>query len=475
MTEDKFRFLLWPIYMSSGVLANSSFWHYLALASYLVKKGHEVIFVVKAPEGGKTLPVVEGVRYVAMGDEEDDQYSRSFTMIPNIHDFAQTIGTCPVDCVITCAVNAIPEIKTRLSSWLSGKVQPPVPVIVFDIFPKVMSIHGVSSTYALTQATGYLVADKVFMGGKLDRDAVIEDCRDLLSPKQVLSVLDKLDFRGFSIPAYSDEIKREIPEGNDVMMLGRVIGGNNDDFFNMVMNSYRTGMDVKFSYCAASQHGKYFINKMISDPVWADAFSKMEVFSGLPRPDFLKKMASSAFCVEISSRHNFPTTFLECISLGVPCIIEDTGWVQSYLPKYPFVCKCSDRAGFMAMSKFLLKERVKAAKMMEPFVKIAREEFIGPRFHDRVYEACIPAILKMYSSKARGDTSVAEIISGFGGGTIAEAVKFIEKNSESGLRIGIAPNGSYSFMTPIFALMKAFRDLGFKRMFTGKEEIWRKV
>lgn len=464
----KYRFVLYPVYMSGPLLSSSTYYHFKDLAISLLANGHQVVFLAHSPDEvdfqHENL-IVEEIPY------GPDQYLGACQVPPVLEKYGRYIGMTPVDCLITSATAAVPLMRIQLGSYMIRF--PPTPIGVFEVFPKFRKIHLVSTFYERLQSQGYSAADKVFLGGRADFVAIQDQLRTYLAPTQVRELIagKRFDYEGFCVPRMEEQKYTLDPKS--VVLFGRILANNNPEMLDLVANVFRSGMDVKLTMpMSATRQGQYIVAETRRSNRWRDLMDTIEFKFGCPRKDFLKLIGSAAFAVEIASRHNFPTAFLETVRLGTPCVAVDNDWIKHYVPDYPFLTG-KDATEVMALSKFILHNPQKAREMVEPFRKKVIETYSMDAFHERIVgwaEGTCDEFYALDGARFRGYTGFVETIKEWQGGSIESARQFLKQNSNSGIVFGAGT--TWTFVHPITTVVKLLIDAGFTRVFEDGGERW---
>jgi len=457
--------VLLPVYMSGPLLGCSTYYHYKNLAQALLKRGHRVVFYTHEPDSvdfeDPNLILEE------LPNFRDQYIAACYTpeSLPLRYNFID--GSMPADILITSAVHALPTTKIRLSSYV--ETIPHMPIGVYEVFPKFKNIHSVNREYEALQIEGYKHSDRVFLAGAGNYEGIKEQARPLLLASEWSNFCNLFDHEGFSIPPFEEPDTSMCP--HSVTVFGRLSAKVNPNIMFYLDHLRRGGSILDIRYCHS---GGINAPSGVDGKKWLQMMDGIRKVTGVHRKRFLSMLKESIFAVTPADRHDFPTALLECVAVGTPCIVTEGDWVENVLPNYPFTVPKTDRAGFVALAKFLHQNPKEAREMLRPHTERVRSLYFGTSFTDRFIDWIEQRTEELYGigiQKFRGCASCIDLLKTWQGGTFEYALTHIRRESATNLDID-KPGTSWSFRTPVLSVRRALVELGFRCKFDQGREIW---
>lgn len=317
--------------------------------------------------------------------EGTDFYQQMVSVPSNFVElFNPLVGQYHVDCVLTSRSGAA-ALMTRLL-WDKRTPEPEIGVVIIE--PKVImpqSTHNaICPQDLLLRAAGYAVSCNLFA---TDRERTLAErlCKEYLSPAMTLKAMENSHVVPLGIRC--DEIDQYVSDGEKSDKFTLFFGGRltANKQWQKVLADYEKffsfGRDLDLIVCAPL--GATSLFKAEHWGTWG------EINLGLPRKEYLSKLASCHVSMSNSLEEGFTVGVIEQIQAGLVVLLPKRDWAVSLLGEaarhYPFFYNGGHEEAY-GMLKYVYENYDAARAQMEPVRQYIRRNYDFSMVSQRTFD-----------------------------------------------------------------------------------------
>jgi glycosyltransferase involved in cell wall biosynthesis len=389
----RLRILLDPVYVQIANLGSSSTYNkYVSLVRELVKRGHFVYWMLPDVEY-QANPIEEhpNVGIIRTGYIQD-QFIVDGLVTDNFFNlFNRIAGKYHIDVICTARTGAASMIRRILESprfhdngsYYTDKHYG-LPMIVIEEYPQTRFRSFVGQAYWLAQCQGYLAADATVFISDHNRSEVVQGMTPIYRPKVIQDWLDTclvipsgIETEELDRLYQRDRYKSE--SGFRVISIGRIINVSYTKFLEWSRLLYASGMDAKLIVSLSGRLGGPMKKRLAKDGItFGPDKPYYELVENNPRVSFLKLLRTMHAGIVPMSHLDCPVGVSEALYMGVPLVMPEADYQQTFFPDYPFVVKPSDRDALIGHLRFIKENPDEARDMIEPWRQHLKRTFDAP-------------------------------------------------------------------------------------------------
>lgn len=457
MYYPRLRILIDPIYIQVGNLGGSSTYHQMAtLVKELAERGHYIYWMIPdvdyKPSNIENLPNVGIIRTEKIVDQ--------FTLDGCISDkyfslFNRVTGKYHVDVVMTCRTGIATQLKRLLEpnrfhdtgGDMSDKLYG-MPVVINEAFVQTPPKDFVGEAYWMCQCMGYLTSDYTIIQSEHNLNTICKNMCDYIVPSRVMEFAKNrapiipygVDCK--ALDTYYNENYFGLDNNFKVMSLGRLMGTSYIEFLEWFDYLYKSGMDdCEMTLSLSGQLSgpiRTRLGKMGFD-YKNNLGRQFKLYEYNNRDNFLRMLRSYDCFVSVTSHQDYPTGVCEAVYMGIPGILPESDYQQTFFKDYPFVIKPSDKKDFLAKLLWIREHRQEAREMVKPWRDIIRKNhntnINNKKIADVIEKAGYDSVNRYYTPKG-----VLNFIEQLKGETYTwnDVINFLKRQGKIGVRIGDA-------------------------------------
>lgn len=391
----RLRIVVDPVYVQIANLTSSSTYHkYKTLVEELVARGHFVYWCVPDSEYDpapiEDHPNVAIIRTSYIQDQfvVDGLFTDDFLNL-----FSRVSGKYHADILLTSRNSLVQTYKRTLDpprfhdtgGEFTDKAYG-IPVILIEEFPQTPERQFVSRSYWMAQVLGYFVADRTIFLSQHNQSEVVASAQEFLNS----SVMNEMINRFVIIPAgietkKLDEVYKperwETESGFNVLCVGRIFGPSYAIFTEWADYLFKSGdNDYSFTISLSGALSGPMRKKLkrIGFDLSNNIGRQFHLYENNPRDNFLQMLQKYHCFICPLSHLDHPTGLLECIYLGLPGIMPESDYQQSFFPDWPWVIKPNDKVALVAMLKEIQEDPKAAREKVAHWREHIRENYDAP-------------------------------------------------------------------------------------------------
>lgn len=453
--RPRLRILIDPIYVQIANLGGSSTYHkYISLVRELTSRGHYVYWCVPDAEYVSSEiedhPNVGVIRTSAIQDQFviDGLITDEFFNL-----FNRIAGEYHIDCLCTS--------RTSLGLYYKRLLDPPrfhdtgkdftdkgygLPLMIIEEFPQTRERQHSGRAYWMSQCQGYLAADQTVFLSDHNRQEVTKEMGDYYRSSivgkwanentQIIPAgieCDELD------PYYSED-RWKLEEGFNVISIGRIFGPSYIEFLPWFDYLYKAGMsDVTLTIALSGALSGPMRAKLtkIGFDIENNLDRQFRVIENNPRKNFLK-MLKRFHCFIVPVSHlDHPTGIFEAMYLGVPGILPESDYQETFFKDYPFVINPRKKEQLLAQLLWIKENPNEARERVADWRPRIRELY-NARDNIAVLADSIEQISRSYIDRFKTSKGVIDLIKELKGKRYSwgDVVAYLRKAGKMGVSIG---------------------------------------
>lgn len=450
VTAPRLRILIDPVYVQIANLGSSSTYQkYVSLVRELVKRGHFVYWMLPDVEYQanpiEDHPNVGIIRTEYIQDQfvVDGLVTDSFFNL-----FNRIAGKYHIDVVCTSRTGAANMIKRVLESPRfhdnGGNYTDKhygLPMVVIEEFPQTRFRSHVGQAYWLAQCQGYMSSDKTVFISDHNRSEVVEGMTPIYRPKAIQEWLNRCSIIPSGIETaeldnYYQRDRWKHETGFRVISVGRIMGVSYTQFLEWSRMLYASGLDAKLIVSLSGKLGGPMKKRLAKADI---DFKKpyYELIENNARVSFLKLLRTVHAGIVPMSHLDCPVGVSEALYMGVPLVMPEADYQQTFFPDYPFVVKSSDRHSLLGHLQFIKENPEEARNMIEPWRQHLKETFDAPTNIAKLVDE-LEQVGREPLPKFKTSGAILEFLSELKGEryTFADIVAYLRKCGFMGISIG---------------------------------------
>lgn len=389
----RLRILLDPVYVQAANLGSSSTYQkYVSLVRELVKRGHFVYWMLPDVEYQSNAieehPNVAVIRTTYIQDQfvvdglVTDEYFNLFNRIS---------GKYHIDVICTSRTGAANMIKRTLESPRfhdKGREYTDkhygLPMVVIEEFPQTKERSFVGDAYWLAQCQGYMSSDMTVFISDHNRSEVVSGMTPIYRPNYIQKWLDRCKIIPSGIETeeldtYYQPDRWKHESGFRVMSIGRIMSVGYDQFLEWSRLLYASGLDSELIVSLSGKLGGPMKKRLRKSGIEFTADKPWyRLIENNPRVNFLKTLRTVHAGIVPMSHLDCPVGVSEALYMGVPLVMPEADYQQTFFPDYPFVVKPSAKSDLVGHLRFIKDNPEEAREMIEPFRQRMKETFDAP-------------------------------------------------------------------------------------------------
>jgi glycosyltransferase involved in cell wall biosynthesis len=308
-------------------------------------------------------------------NEEIDQFYYQQSFIPSnfVGLFNPLLGQHYVDCILTSRSGAAALMAKLL--WDKRVEEPEIAIAIIE--PKVIeweSTHNaVCPQDLILRAAGYAVSCNLF---STDRERRLAEklCKEYLSPAMAYRAMKNSNVvpLGIRCDEIDEFVGKEKSKEKFTLFFGGRLTANKQ--WQKVLGDYEKffsfGREIDLVVCAPLGSTSMFKAQRWGN--WG------EINLGLPRNQYLEKLASCHVSMSNSIEEGFTVGIIEQIYAGLVVLLPDREWARSLLGDaardYPFFYSGGHEDAYVAL-KYVFENYDEARAKMEPTRQYIREHY----------------------------------------------------------------------------------------------------
>lgn len=488
VAAPRLRILIDPVYIQAANLGSSSTYNkYVSLVRELVGRGHYVYWML--PDGEYHANEIEN--HPNVGIIRTSHISDQFVVDGMITDdffnlFNRMAGTYQVDLICTSRTGASSMIKRVLEAPrfhdTGGKYTDKhyaLPMVVIEEFPQTRERSHAGEAYWLAQCQGYLTADGTVFISNHNRSEVVEGMlpiyrQSIIADWTKTTLVSPSGIEIEELDRYYDPNGCRDEKTFNVISVGRLMGVSYTQYLNWFDYLFRAGMsDVQLTISLSGKLGGPIKAKLSKYDVHLDSHNpQFKLMENNTRRNFLKMLRRYHAGIVPMSHLDCPVGVSEAIYMGVPLIMPEADYQETFFPNYPFVIAPSDRAGLVAKLMWIRENREEAKEMLEPWRDNIRETFDARKNIVQVADF-LEVKAREPLSKFKTSGAILDFLSELKGEqySFGDIVSFLRNSGRMGISIGdlgIRATWTYGRGT----IHQAMRYMGYVDLCNGPEEVF---
>jgi len=378
----RLRFLLDGIYVQASNLGSSSTYQkYVSLVRELTKRGHFVYWMLPDVEYlANDIEKHPNVAVIRTSYIQDQFILDGLVSDEYFNLFNRMSGKYHIDIVCTSRTGAANMIKRVLESprfhdkgHAFTDKHYGLPMAVIEEFPQTKERSFVGDAYWLAQCQGYMSSDMTVFISDHNRTEVVQGIVPIYRPSYIQRWLERVRIipSGIEIAELDkhyqpDRWKQET--GFRVISIGRIMSVGYDQFLEWSRLLYAAGLDSELIISLSGKLGGPMKKRLkksgidfTSDKPW------YRLIENNPRVNFLKTLRTMHAGIVPMSHLDCPVGVSEALYMGVPLVMPEADYQQTFFPGYPFVVKPSAKGDLIGHLQFIKDNPEEARAMIEPF------------------------------------------------------------------------------------------------------------
>ncbi|UUV43765.1 glycosyltransferase [Rhodobacter phage RcKickapoo] len=484
----RLRILIDPVYVQVANLGSSSTYNkYVSMVTELVSRGHYVYWMV--PDVEYVAHPIEDHPNVGVIRTEyiQDQFVVDGLVTDDFFNmFNRIAGKYQIDVVCTSRTGAAAMIKRVLESPRfhdnGGDYTDKhygLPMVVIEEFPQTRTRSHVGQAYWLNQCQGYLSADGTFFISTHNRTEVVQGMQDIYRHSIIEDwLLNRTEIVPSGIEvAQLDNIydgnRWQFEKGFRVISVGRIMGVTYKEHLAWFEYLFKSGMDARLIVSLSGSLGGPMKKAMEKLGITFTANNpQFQLIENNPRVDFLKLLRTVHAGIAPMSHLDCPVGLSEAIYMGVPVIMPEADYQETFFPDYPFVVGRSDKAALLAHLQSIAADPIGARELIEPWRDKIRDTFNAPVNMRHLCDE-LEKIARDPLPKFKTSGAILEFLSELNGEvyTFADIVAYLRKCGYMGISIGdLGIRATWTYGRG--AIHHAMRYVGYVDLCDGPEEVF---
>lgn len=485
----RLRILIDPVYVQIANLGSSSTYQkYVSLVRELVSRGHFVYWML--PDVEYQANDIEDHPNVGIIRTEyiQDQFVVDGLVTDDFFNlFNRIAGKYHIDLVCTSRTGAALMIKRVLEAPrfhdTGGNYTDKhyaLPMVIIEEFPQTRFRSHVGEAYWLAQCQGYLAADGTVFISDHNRSEVVEGMLPVYRQNVINDwAQNRVEIAPSGIETaeldtFFDDTMWEQEDRFKVISVGRLMGVSYTEFLKWYEYMYSAGMDdVELTISLSGKLGGPIKKKLGKMGIKFDANNpQFKLVENNPRIEFLKMLRRFHAGIVPMSHLDCPVGVSEALYMGVPLIMPESDYQQTFFKEYPFVIGKSEKAGLLAHLNFIKENRREARDMIAPWREHLRETFDAPKNIFKVADY-LERKARAPLSKFKTSGAIMTFLSELKGEryTFGDVVAFLRESGTMGISIGdlgIRATWTYGRGT----IHHAMRYMGYVDECEGADEVF---
>jgi glycosyltransferase involved in cell wall biosynthesis len=450
----RLRILLDPVYVQQSNLSSSStYFKYVSLVKEFVSRGHFVYWCIPdtdyVPNEIENHPNVGIIRTSSLVDQfvVDGMFTDKFFDL-----FNRTSGKYHIDLMITS--------RNSLALLYKRMLEPPrfmdlpdefsdksygLPVALLEEFPQTQERQHSARGYFLNQCLGYISSDLTVFLSDHNRSEIISEMRDYITMSQIKEWSNnytKIIPAGVEceeLDKYYNPDRYKVEEGFNVLTIGRIFGVSYTEFLPWFNYVYKSGQKATITVSLSGRLSAPMKVRLAKEGFDVnkntDSFKLIE---NNPRANFLPMISKYHCFIAPVSHLDHPTGIFEALYLGLPGILPESDYQQTFFKDYPFVINPKKPEELVATLNYIREDPARAREMVKPWRDIIREKY-DARKNIKVLANELESVARDYIQHYKIPKGVQELVNQLKAPkyTLSDVIQFLKTTGEQGgLRIG---------------------------------------
>jgi glycosyltransferase involved in cell wall biosynthesis len=487
IAAPRLRVLVDPVYVQVANLGSSSTYNkYVSMVRELVKRGHFVYWMLPDVEyQANEIENHPNVGIIRTSYIQDQFIVDGLITDDFFNMFNRIAGKYHIDVICTARTGAASMQKRVLESPRFHDQGTDytdkhygLPMVLIEEFPQTPKRSHVGDAYWLNQCQGYLTSDCSVFISDHNRSEVVEGMQGIYTQSTIRKWLDKTIIvpSGIEISqldAIYDADRWKLETGFKVISVGRIMGVSYREHLAWFEYLYKSGVDAQLIVSLSGSLGGPMKKALGKVGVNFDANSpQYRLIENNPRLNFLKLLRTMHAGIAPMSHLDCPVGLSEAIYMGVPIIMPEADYQQTFFPDYPFVVKRSDKPQLIAHLASIKDDPQWARDQIAPWRERIRETFNAP-INMIILCDKIEAVAREPLSRFKTSGAILGFLSELKGEryTFGDIVEYLRECGNMGISIGdlgIRSTWTYGRGT----IHHAMRYVGYIDVCTGPDEVF---